>query len=66
MSDIVLHSGGLSLFNELSVAPRRLCEATVVAPWTFSYITLALTLTQQMKGRTVARRGSRIHNENAR
>ena len=33
-------SGGLSLFDYLPVAaPRRLPEATVVAPWKFSYIT---------------------------
>ena len=48
---------------------RWLREATVVVPWIFSYITLALTLSltlsQKLKRHTVAPRGSRIHYENA-
>ena len=47
--------GGLSLFDELPVAP-----------WECSYITLALTLTPKFKRHTVVPRGSRIHYENAR
>ena len=65
--------GGLSLFDEFPAAPRRLREANrggaVVAPWTFSYITLAVTLTptltQKLKRHTIAPRGSRIPYENA-
>lgn len=44
---------------------RRLCEATVVMPLTFPFITLHLTMTPKPKRCTIPPRGSRIGNENA-